>query len=195
MAPITSLDQLDMSKAYSYADYFSWKFKERVELLKGKIYAMSPAPSRKHQRLLSKLGFGIQGFIQKSPCQLYYAPFDVRLQSNREDKKVTTVVQPDLCVICDLSKLDERGCNGAPELIVEILSPGNTAKEMKLKYELYEEAGVLEYWIVDPEHESVLKYVLEGGKFMGTRPYTTEDHLQSVLIEGFDLDLKALFSE
>jgi Uma2 family endonuclease len=126
---ITKLSQLDLTKTYSYFDYLTWKFQERVELYKGKIVEMSPAPASRHQRFSAEIGFEIQGFIKNKPCQLFYAPFDVRLKKNTDDKKNITVVQPDICVICDATKIDERGCNGTPDLVVEILSPGNSKKE------------------------------------------------------------------
>jgi Uma2 family endonuclease len=190
---ITELSQLDLNKTYSYFDYLTWKFQERVELYKGKIFEMSPAPSSRHQRLSADIGFNLQTYLKGKPCQMFYAPFDVRLKKNSNDKENITVVQPDICIICDATKIDERGCNGAPELIVEILSPGNSKKEMKLKFELYEEAGVLEYWIIDPEKEMVLQYVLENGVFTNHRPLISDDVLTSKVLEVFTLDLSKIF--
>jgi Uma2 family endonuclease len=190
---ITELSQLDFSKSYSYFDYLSWKFQERVELIRGKVFNMSPAPASRHQRLLGKIGNELYSYLKGNPCEVFYAPFDVRLMRSTDDKQVTTVVQPDICVICDQSKIDERGCNGAPELVIEILSPGNSNKEMKNKFELYEEAGVVEYWIVDPEKEIILLYFLENGVFTNHRPLIKEDILESKLITGFKLDLNTVF--
>jgi Uma2 family endonuclease len=190
---ITSLSQLDLNKSYTYADYFSWKFQERIELLKGKIFAMSPAPSRHHQEISLFIITEISNFLKNHPCKVYFAPFDVRLQRTVDDKKVDSVVQPDICVVCDLSKLDDRGCSGAPELIVEILSPGNTKKEMKYKFELYEEAGVEEYWIVDPAEKMVLQYNLENGQFTNHRPLIEEDILHSKVLDGFSIELEKVF--
>ncbi len=192
---ITSLNQLDLTKSYTYADYFSWKFQERVELIKGKILKMSPAPSRKHQEVSQFINNEIYNFLKNKPCKVFYAPFDVRLERVKDDKKVNSVVQPDICVICDLSKLDDRGCSGAPELIVEILSPGNKNKEMKYKFELYEEAGVEEYWIVDPTEKTVLQYILSNGQFSNHRPLIEEDTLQSTALKGFSLNLQQVFAD
>jgi Uma2 family endonuclease len=192
---ITNLSQLDLSKRYTYADYFSWKFQDRVELLKGKIMAMSPAPSRRHQVISQKINLKLSNFLVESPCEVYYAPFDVRLERLEDDSKIESVVQPDICVVCDLSKLDEKGCLGAPELIVEILSPGNTKKEMKYKFELYESSGVEEYWIVDPSEKVVLQYSLENGRFTNHRPLIEEDSLSSTVIKGFTMDLKDVFKD
>jgi Uma2 family endonuclease len=191
---ITSLSQLDLTKSYTYADYFSWKIQERIELFKGKIFAMSPAPSRHHQEISQFINTELSIFLKNHSCKVYFAPFDVRLQRTVDDKKVNTVVQPDICVVCDLTKLDDRGCSGAPELVVEILSPGNTKKEMKYKFELYEEAGVEEYWIVDPAEKMVLQYCLENGQFTNHRPLIEEDSLHSRVLTGFSIELEKVFA-
>ncbi len=190
---ITDLNQLDLTKTYSYADYFSWKFHEKVELLKGKIMKMSPAPNRQHQEIAQIINLKIAQFLIGKPCKIYFAPFDVRLERTQNDKLVQNVVQPDICVICDLTKLDDRGCSGAPELIIEILSPGNSSKEMKYKFELYEAAGVEEYWIVDPSEKVIWQYVLEKGQFVNHKPLIEEDRLYSTVLEGFSIELVEVF--
>jgi len=165
---VTSLSQLDFDKKYSYSDYLIWQFKERVELLKGRLFPMA-APNVEHQRISSSLHIKVGGYLLKKKCDVFAAPFDVRLplpNKKRTKKKINTVVQPDLCVICDDAKLDKQGCIGAPDLVVEILSPGNSRKEMKDKFELYEEAGVLEYWIVDPESEAIEAYLLVDKRYV-----------------------------
>ncbi len=167
---ITSLSQLDLNKSYTYADYLLWKFKERVELFRGKIFKMSPAPARIHQDILRNMTLTFAPYFRTNACRLYFAPFDVRLPS--KNGEIKTVVQPDLCVVCDLSKLDDKGCLGAPDLIVEILSPGNTKREMDLKYSIYEEAGVLEYWLVHPTDKNIQVFVLENGIYIGLKPVT-----------------------
>lgn len=190
---ITNINQLDLNGTYSYADYLLWKFKERVELFKGKILEMSPAPSRKHQDVSGNLyGFLFMLFKNKT-CKLYSAPFDVRLpKHNTEDKEIYTVVQPDLCIICDLEKLDDRGCVGAPDLVVEILSPGNSKREMKDKFQLYEEAGVREYWIIDPNQESVLINVLENGEYITKRP-VVDDIVSSYIFPNVKIHTNDIF--
>ncbi len=190
---ITSLSQLDLNKTYSYADYFSWKIKERVELFMGKIFEMSPAPASSHQRISRNIGTELIIFLQKRPCEVFYAPFDVRLEKDKTDEQAITVVQPDICVICDVTKIDERGCKGAPDLIVEILSPGNSSKEMKNKFELYEKAGVLEYWIVQPTDKTIFQYILTDGQFINHKPTTFEDTIFSSCIEGFSMPLGKVF--
>jgi Uma2 family endonuclease len=126
---VTSLDQLDPNGSCTYADHLLWQFQEWVELLRGKIRQMA-ASSMKHQHIIRRLTRDIANALWKIPYQVFVAPFDVRLTNTRNDKEVNTVVQPDLCVICDLSKLDDRGCNGAPDLIIEILSLSNSRTEM-----------------------------------------------------------------
>lgn len=166
---ITNINQLDLNKVYTYTDYLLWKFSEKIELLKGRILKMSPAPSRKHQEILRIINRRFDAYFYQQQCNMYFAPFDVRLPKKGETE-IHTVVQPDLCVVCDESKLDERGCLGAPDLIVEILSPGNSKKEMKDKFEIYQEAGVREYWLVYPLDEMVLINVLEDGGYHTQNP-------------------------
>ena len=188
---ITSLNQLDLVNGiYSYADYLGWKIKERVELLKGKILEMS-APSPIHQEISGNLQGALFVFLKNSRCKLYTAPFDVRFPQKGESQ-VYTVVQPDLCVVCDLEKIDSKGCVGAPDLVVEILSPGSSKKEMKSKFALYQEEGVREYWIVDPERELVFVYVAENKKFRPTLPIT-DDYVRSTIFPNFSIHTADIF--
>ena len=188
---ITSLDQLDLANGiYSYADYLVWKIKERVELLKGKIFEMS-APSPIHQEISGNLQGALFVFLKNSKCKLYTAPFDVRFPQKGESQ-VYTVVQPDLCVVCDFEKIDSKGCVGAPDLVVEILSPGNSKKEMKSKFALYQEEGVREYWVVDPERELVFVYVAENKKFKPTIPIA-DDYVYSTIFPDFKIHTSDLF--
>lgn len=193
---ITNFNDLDLDKKYSYADYLTWKFQERLEIIKGKIFKMSPAPSTFHQRISSNLTGILWSEFKNHPCRLFSAPFDVRLLDKKKstlDKDVFTVVQPDLCIICDENKLDARGAFGAPDLVIEILSPGNSNKEMKYKFDLYEEAGVLEYWIVNPENKTLFVYVLQEDKFIGLHPLIEEDKITSPLFPQLDFLLEEIF--
>lgn len=169
MNPVLNLSDLDLTKQYTYSDYMLWQFQERVELIKGFIKKMSPAPNRLHQSISQNLNLKILTFFEKHPCKVYVAPFDVRLPV-KSGLKGTTVVQPDLCIICDEYKLDEQGCNGAPDLIVEIISPNNRKHDLETKFQLYEEAGVLEYWIIEPMQKMVLVYALRDGIYIGLPP-------------------------
>lgn len=175
---ITNINQLDLNKTYTFADYLLWRFKERVELIKGKILKMSPAPAPNHQRISQKINQKLYSFFESTPCELFYAPFDVRLPN--KNGEILTVVQPDLCVICDRNKIDDKGCLGAPDLVIEILSPGNSKKEMNLKFSLYEESGVSEYWVVDSSEKFILIYSLENGEYISRKPVADGEMLQSI---------------
>ena len=192
---ITDINQLDLNGSYTYADYLKWRFNERVELFKGRIFKMSPAPSSMHQQISLKVTRKLDNFFIKTTCSLYVAPFDVRLvKTKSNDRKVATVVQPDLCVICDQTKLDDKGCNGAPDLIVEILSTGNSKKEMGIKFDLYEENGVKEYWIVEPAEKMILVYTLQNEKYIGLKPLIEDDKIKSPLFPELNFDVKEIFS-
>jgi Uma2 family endonuclease len=194
---ITNINQLDLDKTYSYADYLLWKFQERVELFRGKIFKMSPAPSSSHQRVSGNLHGILWHKFNKHSCNLFTAPFDVRLLDKKKstiDKEIYTVVQPDLCVICDENKIDEKGAIGSPDLVIEILSPGNSKKEMKYKFDLYEEAGVLEYWIVNPADKTIFIFVLKDNQFIGLHPLIEEDTIKSPLFPQLDFCLEDIFN-
>jgi Uma2 family endonuclease len=194
---ITDINQLDFDKTYSYADYLTWKFQERLEIFKGKLFKMSPAPSTSHQKVASNLHGILWSKFKNHSCKLFSAPFDVRLLDKKKttnDSDVITVVQPDLCIICDENKLDQRGAFGAPDLVIEILSPGNSKKEMKYKFDLYEEAGVLEYWIVNPEDKTILIYILKENQFIGIHPLIEEDQMNSPLFPQLDFIVEEIFN-
>ena len=196
---IKDINQLDLKKRYTYADYLTWQFDEMVELIKGKIYKMSPAPGRRHQEVAMSLQAMIWNYLQKKKCQVFPAPFDVRLPLPPDqvtEDKINTVVQPDISIICDLSKLDDKGCNGAPDWIIEILSPGTSKKDYNEKFDLYQHAGVKEYWIVHPIDETVLSYTLntEGLYEMArVKPFTKGEKVESYVLEGLKIDLEEVF--
>jgi Uma2 family endonuclease len=195
METYTDFSSLDLTKSYTYADYLLFKFKERLEIIRGKVYAMSPAPNVAHQKAATTLTGIFYNYFHKTPCQVFSAPFDVRLSSknSESDETVATVVQPDLCVFCDEAKLDERGGIAAPDLIIEILSPGNTHKEMRIKYDLYESHGVREYWLVHPLDKTILIYSLENGQFVARRPYIEEDTALSIIFPELRVPVAELF--
>ena len=181
---------------FTYADYLRFKIEERLELYRGRIFKMS-APNRSHQSISREIFGKLYIFLQKQSCKVFAAPFDVRLpvKNKKKDNEITTVVQPDIMVVCDANKLDDRGICGAPELVVEILSPGNSKKEVSNKFDLYEEAGVLEYWIVNPEMKTIIIYSLMNQKFIGSRFYTVDNVIKSMVVEGFSMDVKDVFEE
>ena len=200
MKYITDISELDPNGTYSYADYLLWRFEESVELIKGKIFKMSPAPSVKHQRIASQFARVLANYFHQKSCEFFFAPFDVRLLDKKKSKKankdIYTVVQPDLCVICDKKKLDERGCIGSPDLIVEILSPGNSKKEMKIKYALYEEVGVQEYWIVFPSECVLQQFILnEQGRYELKNSFTEDELFTAHIFPDLEINLGEIFVE
>lgn len=197
---ITDINQLDLSRLYTFSDYLKWKFDERVELIRGLVHRMSPAPGTNHQLISGRLFVALFQFLEgEKKCKVFAAPFDVRLPRKPDqtnDKVIDTVVQPDLTVVCDEEKLDDRGCLGAPNLVVEILSPGNTRREMKDKFELYQNAGIPEYWLVDPEHEVVTIYKLNNqGHYLAGPPATTGMVAHSDTLSGFSVLTDKLFGK
>lgn len=198
MAKITALSQLDLSKTYSYADYLTWQLDEMVELVKGKIMQMSPAPNVRHQTIETNFGRILANYFWRKKCQVFFAPFDVRLYDRRRsilaNQDVHTVVQPDLCVVCNPEFLDEQGCNGAPDWIIEILSKGNSKREMQVKYELYREAGVNEYWIVYPNDCAIHQFVLnENGRYDLVKMFTDDDVATPHLFPDLEIKLEEIF--
>ncbi len=198
---ITDFNQLDLNKRYTYADYLTWVFDERVELLRGWVKKMSPAPNMGHQRISRNITLIIGNFLEEKPCSLFYAPFDVRLigtlksKSVKDPASIYTVVQPDICVICDRSKLDDKGCLGAPDWIIEIVSPGNTKKEIDDKFEIYQENGVKEYWIVQPTDETISVFDLKNEQYQFRKIYNNVDLAPVGSFDGFKIDLKRVFKK
>jgi Uma2 family endonuclease len=188
----------DLNKRYTYADYLTWMDDVRRELYNGFIKLMTPAPSRRHQELSTNLVSIYWNFLHNKQCKIYHAPSDVRFPKNTksiEDNQVYTVLQPDLYVVCDLSKLDDRGCLGAPDLIIEIISPKNSQRDTKDKFEIYQEHGVREYWIVSPNDETVTVFVLDDkGKFQFKGMYAGDDKIPVNIFNGdLIIDLLEVF--
>jgi Uma2 family endonuclease len=192
MEIVTNFSDLDLTKQYSYSDYLKWQFQERVELIKGFILKMSPAPSMVHQRISNNLSFELNNYFKRKSCDVFVAPFDVRLPIPSA-KKDSTVVQPDLCVICDESKLDARGCNGTPDLMVEIISQNNSKHDVHTKFNLYQEAGVKEYWILEPNDKILLVYTLVNNVFIGLKPQVEGEDIKSPLFPELVIALDDVF--
>jgi len=192
MAIITNFSDLDLTKQYSYSDYLLWQFQERVELIKGFIRKMSPAPSMVHQRISNNLSFELNTYFKRQSCDVFQAPFDVRL-AIPSTKKDSTVVQPDLCIICDESKLDARGCNGSPDLMIEIISTNNSKHDVHTKFNLYQEAGVKEYWIIEPNDKLILVYTLVNEVFIGLKPQVEGEKITSPLFPELDIAVEDIF--
>jgi Uma2 family endonuclease len=178
-----------------YSDYLQWSEAERVELIDGIPHPLTPAPSREHQRLVLELGRQFANFLKDHPCDVYIAPFDVRFSENSDaaDEEVKTVVQPDLSVICNQQKLDDRGCNGAPDLVIEIISPATAAHDYIRKHQLYEQHGVKEYWLVHPTDQIVTVFLQGNDGFGKPAYYDKEATIEVTTVAGFTLDVGSLF--
>ncbi len=191
--------QLDVTKRYTFADYLTWFDDKCRELINGFIYEMSPAPTSSHQRLSGKLYNTVSNFItgKKGKCEVFYSPFDVRLPNTSTEvanNQIFTVVQPDICVICDPSKIDERGCLGAPDLIVEIISPATAHRDLHEKLHLYELSGVREYWIVFPKDQIVTVHELKAtGKYDEGTTYSYQNKVKMRIFDDLEIDLKVIF--
>jgi Uma2 family endonuclease len=184
----------DYGIEYTYADYLKFDFEEMVELIKGKIFKMSPAPKTNHQIVSMNLSGTLFGLLRNKKCKVFSAPTDVILPiANKKRETSTTVVQPDLFIICDLSIIEESGIFGVPDLIVEILSPNTKKKDLQNKYDVYEEAGVKEYWIVMPEQKLVEVFVLENQKYKRIQTYVHTDMLECVTMPELTIDLNIIF--
>ncbi|WP_210513691.1 Uma2 family endonuclease [Hymenobacter terricola] len=195
MPPITSLSQLDFTKTYTYADYVAWKFDEFVELIKGKLMRPMTGPSTQHQKLSQRLEYAILTFLRTSPYEMFHAPFDVRPTRGtpNSDAQIQTVVQPDICVVCDAGKIDQRGCLGAPDWIIEIVSPGNVGRDTKIKFDLYQESGVCEYWVLFPGEKTVLAYVLENERYELAGEYAAPGPMPSAVLPGLAVEWTDVF--
>ena len=192
---IYEFKELDLSGTYSYANYLKWQFDERLELIKGKVFEMSPAPLPFHQLVLGKVFFELYTYFKNQPCLLFPAPFDVRFPTGSNlDKDIYTVVQPDITIVCDHNIIDGWGCLGAPDVTVEILSPGNRKKDLYIKHDLYEEFGVKEYWIADPDEQLILKYALNSkGLYSKAVEYSNTDTFTTELFPGMSISLAEVF--
>lgn len=190
---ITNINQLDpINGLYTYAEYLLWKFEERVELLKGKLFKMS-APSINHQRISGRLFVKMYSYLEGKRCEVFSAPFDVVLKNpNGEDN---TVLQPDLCVVCDPEKLaDGKRCYGAPDWVLEIVSPSNVEKELSKKMHIYEEAGVAEYWVLRFEEKELDIFVLQDNGYIGLKPRFAGEVVSPQKFPDLQINLSEIFS-
>jgi len=175
---------------YTYADYASWDDDIRYELIDGIAYMMS-APITVHQRLIGKLFRRLADFLDDKPCEVFISPYDVCLHGLGDCDD--TVVQPDILVVCDESKIDDKRCNGAPDLIIEILSPSSINHDRFIKLNKYLKAGVREYWIVDPEINDVTVHVLEKSKYV-LSTYNKSNIIPVKVLEGCNIELSKIFN-
>lgn len=198
MASITDFSQLNLDQTYSYADYLSWRFTEYVELIKGKVLRRMSAPTSEHQQIAANLTIEIGRYLRRNPCRVYAAPFDVRLlrSTGTGDAQIKNVVQPDLGVICDLSKIDKRGCLGAPDWIVEIVSPSFIVLDTRTKFDLYAENGVREYWIAFPGEQAITAYYLAAnGQYEPSGTYAEPGPMPSHTLPELVMEWADIFEE
>jgi Uma2 family endonuclease len=179
---------------FTYGDYYNWDDGERWELIDGEAYCMSPAPTRLHQEILGGMHAQIYASLAGKPCRVYMAPFDIRLpKGNEADALIDTVVQPDISVICESKKLDDRGCRGAPDWIIEILSPSTAARDQIRKRDLYEREGVREYWLVHPQDKMLYIYRLVDSGYGPPEILPTEGITPVACLAGVEIDWARVF--
>lgn len=187
---------IDPIKTYTYKDYLLYDENEKIEIIDGKIYNMSPAPSRIHQKLITEILFKIRSYIytNNGSCEVYPAPFDVILKNDDENiKDSKNIVQPDISVICDKSKLTDNGCTGSPDMIVEVVSPYNPNNDFIRKLNLYDKYKVREYWIVNPMKKNILVYKLEdNGSYGMPDIYTFQDTIKVGIYENLEIDFSLI---
>jgi Uma2 family endonuclease len=185
--PVQSLNE---DSRFTYADYLGWEGPERYEIINGEAFMMA-SPTVEHQAIVVEILAQLAAFLRGKPCQVLTAPLDVRLFPE-EDRSDDTVVQPDILVVCDKSKLSKGSVDGPPDLVIEILSPSNTQKQMFLKFESYLNAGVREYWVLDPEEKKVQVHVLREGRYISS-VYKKDAAVPVSVLPPFNLDLKSLW--
>ena len=180
---------------YTFADALTWGEDERIEIIDGEAFMMAP-PLRVHQEISTKLVQQLANFLEGKRCKVYHAPFAVRLFEEDGDvpEDVDTMVEPDIAVVCDPDKLDKYGCKGAPDMVIEILSPSTRRHDLAVKYRLYQRAGVREYWIVDHDGKTVQVFRLEDG-FYGAADVYTAGAVPVGIWEDFSIDLSQVFTE
>ena len=195
---ITDISQLDPNGSYTYADYLTWRFTEYVELVKGRFLRKMAAPSSLHQQAVSRLNTEIGYYLKRQPCQVFPAPFDVRLlrSSGNGDEQIKTVVQPDICVVCDLGKIDARGCLGSPDWIMEVVSPSSLLLDTRTKFDLYAENGIAEYWVVYPKEQLVTAFVLTAeGEYELSGTYSEAGAMLVHTLPGFTIEWTDIFDD
>lgn len=180
---------------YSYADYITWPDEFKCEIIDGVIYEMSPAPNMNHQKIVGKIFVIFSNFLEGKVCTPFIAPFDTRFRNidGSPDDEIYTIVQPDIAVICDKSKITTSYCEGAPDLVVEVLSPSTGFRDQTEKLQLYEKHGVREYWVVNPEACYIMIYHHNGHEFNKPEYFKAEDTLISRVLEGFRVCLREIF--
>ena len=185
---------LPKEKHYTYADLLSWGEEERWELIDG-VPCLLASPSLPHQMIIGEIYRQVSNYLSGKTCKAILSPFDVRLFATQDssDNDVDTVVIPDMTIICDRNKLDNRGCKGAPDMVLEVLSPSTQRRDRLIKLNLYQKAGVREYWMVEPETKTVQVFQLRDGLLQITEVYSAEDRAKVNVLDACFVDLKRVF--
>ena len=178
-------------KDYTYEDLLKIDDNNRYEIINGKLHLMS-SPTTIHQKILLKLATQLESFFKDKKCTPFVAPLDVRLSGNKDNKKVKDVVQPDLMVVCDENKIDEKGICGAPDFIIEIMSPGSITHDLIIKFTLYLKYKVKEYWLISPMEETINIMQLKNNLYE-TQEYKINEEIQSNLFKDLKLNLKEIY--
>jgi len=187
---LRNYENYEEKRRYTYADYLTWEGPERYQLINGEVFLMA-SPSVTHQAILMELSLQFGNWLKGKPCQVFAAPLDVRLFP-KKDKSDTTVVQPDLLVICDKTKLAKGSVDGAPDLVIEIVSPSNTHSELFLKFNYYLKAGVREYWVIDPEMKKVQVHIYENERYSSTI-FEGNAGIPVTVLPGLEIAVKDIF--
>jgi Uma2 family endonuclease len=187
---------IDYTKEYTYADYVKFEFEEMVELIRGKIFKMSPAPRTIHQSISGNLFSIFHTYLKNKKCRVFYAPFDVILPiKNKKRDKATTVVQPDICIICTPEIIEDTGCFGVPDFIIEIVAGRQVKKDVQDKFSVYEEAGVGEYWIVFADSRCVEVFVLKNGRYKRINTFADDDTIFVHTLPELSISMNDIFDE
>jgi len=186
--------EMAKERIFSYADYLTWNDNKRWELIEGVPYNLA-SPSDIHQAISGNLFAIFHNYLKGKSCRAYYAPFDVILsESSEKNEEIIDILQPDIIIVCDKNKISRKGCTGAPDLIVEILSPSTSSKDCIQKKELYEKHKIKYYWIVDPDNEEVFIFKLTKHNIYGhPETYKKEDIIKVDNFEGLNVILKDIF--
>lgn len=181
-------------RVYTYADYLNWPEDERWEIINGVAYAMAP-PSTSHQRIIGNLFVAFATYLKGKPCEAFIAPFGVTFDKDIKDEKNTYAVEPDITVICDKSKITPQGCKGAPDLIIEVLSRSTASHDVIRKRRLYEQNGVLEYWIVDPSNQIITRFYLhaELSKYREPEYFAHDNNITPIIFPELEIKLEDIF--
>jgi Uma2 family endonuclease len=191
MSDAMRVDNIDEKQRYTYADYLEWEGPQRYQLFNGEAFQMA-SPSVVHQALLMGLSSKFDNWLIGKPCQVFASPLDVRLFPE-EDNSDDTVLQPDLLVVCDKDKLGKGSVNGSPDLVVEIVSPSNSHSELFYKFQFYLEAGVREYWIIEPETRKVVVHIYDNGHYLSTA-YKDNARIPVAILPGLEIPLEDLWA-